>query len=221
MSSWVVTDTTTFELELRGHKQATAQAHVRPHCVWLNFEHTKNSNPSKNNVRSDEIRTRICQLIKKNEIARIYFRPHSKTNTDHAKMGVFFARNSMCTSKTPPSWATNKDEASTLRTQGGKMRNYRVFRWSFINTESCAKASAPRLDVSSLTPTTPPWGRPTEEQVIRNRTYQNIRGKNNRQVPQARVFENNVLQPSTKLKAETVQTASYFKRQPFELCMKV
>ena len=29
------------------HKQATAQAHVRPHCVWLNFEQTKNSNRSK------------------------------------------------------------------------------------------------------------------------------------------------------------------------------
>ena len=29
----VVTDTTTFEMELCGRKQATAQAHVRPHCV--------------------------------------------------------------------------------------------------------------------------------------------------------------------------------------------
>ena len=29
----VVTDTTTFEMELCGHKQATAQAHVRPHAV--------------------------------------------------------------------------------------------------------------------------------------------------------------------------------------------
>ena len=29
----VVTDTTTFEVELCGHKQATAHAHVQPHCV--------------------------------------------------------------------------------------------------------------------------------------------------------------------------------------------
>ena len=29
----VVKDTTTFEMELCGHKQATAHAHVRPHCV--------------------------------------------------------------------------------------------------------------------------------------------------------------------------------------------
>ena len=46
--SWIVKDATTFEMELCGCKQATAQAHVRPHCVWLNFEHTKNSNRSKN-----------------------------------------------------------------------------------------------------------------------------------------------------------------------------
>ena len=37
MSSWIVTEATTFEMELRGHKQATAHSH----------EHTKNSNPSK------------------------------------------------------------------------------------------------------------------------------------------------------------------------------
>ena len=43
----VVTDTTTFEMELCGHKQATAHTHVPPHCVRLNFEHTKNSNRSK------------------------------------------------------------------------------------------------------------------------------------------------------------------------------
>ena len=47
MSSCIVTDTTTFEFEFCGHKQAIAQAHVRPHCLWLNFEHTKNSNRSK------------------------------------------------------------------------------------------------------------------------------------------------------------------------------
>ena len=42
VSSWTVTNTTTFVMELCGHKQSTAHAHVRPHCVWLNFEHTKN-----------------------------------------------------------------------------------------------------------------------------------------------------------------------------------
>ena len=47
-------------MELCGNKQATAQAHVRPHGVWMNFEHTKNSNRSKNNFRDDEIRIRIC-----------------------------------------------------------------------------------------------------------------------------------------------------------------
>ena len=35
-------DTTTFEMEVRGRKQATAHAQSR--CMWLNFEHTKNSN---------------------------------------------------------------------------------------------------------------------------------------------------------------------------------
>ena len=44
----IVTDATTFEMELCGHKQATAHAHLQPQCVCLNFEHTKNSNPSKN-----------------------------------------------------------------------------------------------------------------------------------------------------------------------------
>ena len=44
MLSRTVKDTTTFEMELRGYKQATAHSH----------EHTKNSNPSK------KIRIRIC-----------------------------------------------------------------------------------------------------------------------------------------------------------------
>ena len=60
----VVTDTTTFEMELCGHKQATAHAHVQSHCTWLNFEHSKNSNRSKK-IRSDENRIRICWLIPK------------------------------------------------------------------------------------------------------------------------------------------------------------
>ena len=33
MAVHVIKNTTTFEMELCGHKQATAQAHVRPHCV--------------------------------------------------------------------------------------------------------------------------------------------------------------------------------------------
>ena len=37
MLSSIVKEATTFEMELRGHKQATAHSH----------EHTKNSNPSK------------------------------------------------------------------------------------------------------------------------------------------------------------------------------
>ena len=41
MLSWIVKDTTTFEMELCGCKQATAHAHGQPHGVWLNFEHTK------------------------------------------------------------------------------------------------------------------------------------------------------------------------------------
>ena len=50
MLSSIVTEATTFEMELRGYKQATAHSH----------EHTKNSNPSKNNSRHDKIRIRIC-----------------------------------------------------------------------------------------------------------------------------------------------------------------
>ena len=33
MLSSIVKDATTFDLEFCGYKQATAQAHVRPHCV--------------------------------------------------------------------------------------------------------------------------------------------------------------------------------------------
>ena len=49
MLSSTVKEATTFEMELRGHKQATAHSH----------EHTKNSNPSKK-FRNDKIRIRIC-----------------------------------------------------------------------------------------------------------------------------------------------------------------
>ena len=44
------------------------------------------------------------------------------------------------------------------------MRNYRFLHRSFINTESCVKASVPSLDDTSLKPTTPPWWRPTDQQ---------------------------------------------------------
>ena len=75
----MVKDVTTFEMQLCGYKQATAQAHVRPHCVCLNFEHTKNSNRSKNIFRNDENRIRICCLIPKTpEIVRNGFGRHSK-----------------------------------------------------------------------------------------------------------------------------------------------
>ena len=50
MLSSIVKEATTFEMELRGHKQATAHSH----------EHTKNSNRSKKNFRDDKIRIRIC-----------------------------------------------------------------------------------------------------------------------------------------------------------------
>ena len=46
------------------------------------------------------------------------------------------------------------------------------------------------------------------------------RGKNNGQVPQARVLADNVLQPSTKLKADIVQTASDIKRQLLNFARK-
>ena len=47
MSSWIVKDTSTFEMELCWCRQATAHAHVQSHCMWLNPEHTKNSNHQK------------------------------------------------------------------------------------------------------------------------------------------------------------------------------
>ena len=50
MLSSNVKEATTFEMELRGHKQATAHSH----------EHTKISNPSKKNIRNDKIQIRIC-----------------------------------------------------------------------------------------------------------------------------------------------------------------
>ena len=55
MLSRIATDATTFEMELCGHKQATAQAYARPHCVWLNFEHTKKFESFKKNSAATRI----------------------------------------------------------------------------------------------------------------------------------------------------------------------
>ena len=66
MLSSIVKDATTFELEFCGRKQPRAQAHVRPHCVWLNFELTKKFESFKKcNFRDDKLRIRICYLIPK------------------------------------------------------------------------------------------------------------------------------------------------------------
>ena len=44
---WTIKNTTAFEMELCGCKQATVHAHVQFRCMWLNCEHTTNSNRSK------------------------------------------------------------------------------------------------------------------------------------------------------------------------------
>ena len=178
-----------------------------------------------------------------------------KTNTDRAKMGVFH---------TKPSAHVTKTKRQHCR----HMRNDCFVHRSFINTESCVKASAPSLDETSLKPTTPPGGRPKKEQeqavsedcamvtkrestrsshqnqnCKREKTHtaklgprttptrgrhvrdpsrqRSMRGKKNRPVPQTRVLADNVLQPLTRLMADTVQTASYIKKTTFELCTKV
>ena len=66
--SSIVTEATSFEMELRGHKQATAHSH----------EHTKKFESFKKNFRDDKIRIRICFIIpkKKTEIVRIGFGRH-------------------------------------------------------------------------------------------------------------------------------------------------
>ena len=62
-----------------GHSIGTCSATL---CVWLNFEHTKKLNPSKNNFQSNEIRNRIFLLIPKTrEIVRTYFRPNSNSES--------------------------------------------------------------------------------------------------------------------------------------------
>ena len=55
MSSWIIKDTTTFEMELCRCKQATAPAHLQSHCMWLNPEHTKNSNHQKKKSATTKI----------------------------------------------------------------------------------------------------------------------------------------------------------------------
>ena len=55
MSSWIVTEATTFEMELRGHKQATAHSH----------EHTKNSNPSKQISATTKFEFESVNLLQK------------------------------------------------------------------------------------------------------------------------------------------------------------
>ena len=78
-----------------------------------------------------------------------------KTNTDRAKMSVV-TQKSMCTSKQIPSLSHEQ----RWKAQEGKKcatRNYCFFHRSFINTESCVKASASSLDDdTSLKPTVPP-----------------------------------------------------------------
>ena len=77
MSSWIVTDATTFEMEFCGHTQATAHAHVQPHGVWLNFEHTKNSNPSKKFSERQNSNSNLLINSKNPEIVRIGFERNS------------------------------------------------------------------------------------------------------------------------------------------------
>ena len=60
---------TTFETKLCGRKQATTQAHVRPHCVWLNT--SKNSNRWKFSEATKIEFDSVTELSRKNEVVRI------------------------------------------------------------------------------------------------------------------------------------------------------
>ena len=64
MLSRIVKDTTTFEMALCGCKQATAHAHVQSLCMWLNFEHTKNSNRSKEKFATAKIEFESAKIPK-------------------------------------------------------------------------------------------------------------------------------------------------------------
>ena len=52
-------------MELCGHKQATAHAHVQPRFVCLNFEHTKNSNRSKKHLQRRKSNSNLLIKIPK------------------------------------------------------------------------------------------------------------------------------------------------------------
>ena len=68
---------------------------------------------------------------------------------------VCFHATLKCT-QVKPSLSHEKDETETPQTRERKMRDNRFCQRSFINIGSCVKASAPRLGVTSLKPTTPP-----------------------------------------------------------------
>ena len=72
----IVKDTTTFEMEMCGCKQATAHAHVQSRCMWLNFERTKNSNRSKKNSQRRKSNANLLNNSQTPEIVRNYFGRH-------------------------------------------------------------------------------------------------------------------------------------------------
>ena len=53
-------------MELCGCKQATAHAHVQPHCVCVSTPNTPKIRIVQKKNRNDENRIRICQIIPKN-----------------------------------------------------------------------------------------------------------------------------------------------------------
>ena len=73
------------------------------------------------------------------------------------------------------------------------------------------KLQKEKIQMPKLRPKTTPTRKSNVQEA--SRQQRSKREKNNRQVPQARVFGDTVLQPPTRLKADTVQTASYIKRQ--------
>ena len=80
MLSSNIKDTTTFEMELCGRKQATTQAHVQPHCVCLNLNKPKIRIDQKENLQRRKSNSNLpTDSKKKNEIVQIYFRAKSKS----------------------------------------------------------------------------------------------------------------------------------------------
>ena len=59
MSSSIVTEATTFVMELRGHKQATTHSHVQSRCMRLN-PNTPKIRIVQKKISDDENRIRIC-----------------------------------------------------------------------------------------------------------------------------------------------------------------